>query len=202
VLASGSFWRKELLSWLRVPFEVEVSDFDEESVEIGEPGQLVVALALAKAEKVARQLKSGLVIGADTIIVVDGNVVGKPKDVEHAREILNQLNGCSHEVYTGVVVIEVETGKKLIESQKSVVWFKDLSDKKLEKYLGSKEWVGKAGAYQLIGKAKELVADVEGSVTGVVGLPLRKVAELLKKFGVEILVDVGKVIKEKTGFES
>lgn len=206
ILASGSEWRRELLGWLEIPFVVEESGFDERSVEESDPEALVGTLAVAKARAVAGRLNEGLVIGSDTVVALgeeeETEIIGKPKDLEEAREILEKLRGRAHKVYTGVAVVEVETGEIRVEVVESEVSFRDYSDKELEAYLESGESIGKAGAYQITGGASRLVEDVVGSVTSVVGLPLIETAALLEEFGVMIPVRVAQVIADKTGYLS
>ena len=214
ILASGSEWRKKLLSWLEIPFEVVVSGIDEKRVKVVEPAELVETLAQMKAEEVAGRLfqpRGGegrvVVIGADTVIVVRGKplgdikILGKPADDEQAWEILSSLRGKEHEVWTGVCLIDSEGNQKVI-SEKTGVTFRDYSDEELKRFMETNEWVGKAGAYQIMGEISKFVEKIEGSFTSIIGLPLVTVADLLKESGVEFGVDVKAVVKEKTGYES
>jgi septum formation protein len=221
VLASGSARRKELLSWLGIPFEVKVSGFDESGVTVDDPFILTTSLALAKAMTVVDVMKGELqgqssvekeiaprkveqvyVIGADTIVFFEGEVIGKPKNIDEARQFLLRLRGQQHQVYTGVAVVDLLTGEHKESSVVSEVSMKDYSDEMLEMYLSTSEPLGKAGGYRLLGKGKELVAQVNGSATNVSGLPLVKVAEILQELGIKIEVDVVKTIERKTGYSS
>jgi len=221
VLASKSPRREELLSWLGIPFEVRESGFDETGISSPDAKMLTSALAIAKAQTVAEKMKVELmpsvriekemvpqrveptfVLGADTVVFLEGETIGKPRDLDHAREILQKLRGKTHEVYTGVAIVDVLTNKQKAFSDKSLVTFRDFSDKELEDYIATSEPMGKAGAYMVVGKAKDLVAGIEGSVTNVVGLPLLRVAEMMGGLGIKIEVDVAKAIEEKTGYQS
>lgn len=221
ILASASERRKELLSWLGIPFEVRISGFDEDGFINEDVRMLVGGLAQAKAQVIVDQLKQELapmtklekeispprmeqtlVLGADTVVVVDGEVIGKPKDIDHAREILVKLRDRSHEVYCGVTLIDVLTGKVKTGVDESRVTFRDYSNQEIEDYLATSEPLGKAGAYMILGGARKLVDKVEGSITGVTGLPLYLVAQLLNEFGVAVKVDVAGTIRRKTGYNS
>lgn len=227
VLASGSAWRKELLSWLKIPFEVVVSDFDESKVKTKDPEELVATLAAEKALAVGKRLieRGGLiggsllkeqepvgdvaslvVIGADTVIafpdelVGDVIILGKPKDLDHSREILQRLRGAEHAVYTGVAVIDPDTHEQRVEVDRSVVRFRDFSSRELEEYLKTGESLGRAGAYQILGAAMKLVENIEGSITNVVGLPLARTVGMLEEMGVVVSVDVRQIVEAKTGY--
>ncbi|MFC1654083.1 Maf family protein [Patescibacteria group bacterium] len=207
VLASQSPWRKKLLSWLVVDFDVVVSDFDERSVEIKNPGELVEKLALEKAKVVAKTLGEGVVIGADTVIVVgdeihgDLRILGKPDDINHAREILSSLRGKTHQVYTGVAVVDVLDGKEAVEVDVTKMKFKEFSNEVLESYLETGDSMGKAGAYQFLKIAKNFVDGYEGSVTGVIGLPLGRLKRMLGEMGVDVGVNTEEIVMKEIGFK-
>lgn len=229
ILASKSYWRKELLSWLGLEFEVVESGFDEAKVGEQDPEKLAEVLAWQKAMKVAKKLGESsewknesqnhrvnrfaedmIVIGADTIVVIEGknvgeiNMLGKPKDVDHARVMLKQMSGSRVKVVTGVAVVEqkIQTAVKqsnriLTEVDVSWVEFKDMSEEIIEEYLASGESVGKAGAFGILGKAIEMIEGVEGSISGVIGLPLLKTMKMLEKVDVKVNADLNRVVKEK-----
>ncbi len=221
ILASGSERRRELLSWLGLPFEARESGFEEQGIAADDVHILVGTLALAKAETIVDQVKQEAfplaklekevdplriepiyVLGADTVVYLEGEVMGKPKDLDHAREILTKLRGKMHKVFTGVALVEALTGKQKTVTEESSVKFRDYSDVELENYLASSEPLGKAGAYMIQGLGKNLAQEVKGSMTNVIGLPLVRVVELLAEFGVKTAVDVGKTIERKTGYLS
>lgn len=202
ILASGSEWRAELLTWLGVEFEVMESGFDEGLVQADEAEELVASLAAAKARQVAKGVKEGVVVGGDTVVVVDGEVIGKPRDLDHAKEILLKLRGRDHRVLTGVAVIEVETGECRVEVEETRVKMSEFGEKELKAYLETGESMGTAGGYRITGGAERFVEDLEGSFTNVVGLPLVVVTELLEGMGVIVPVDPREVIMRRTKYSS
>ena len=202
VLASGSEWRKRLLVWMGLPFEVIVSNLDEDRVEGEEPEEMVARLAVNKAEEVVRNLSEndGLVIGADTVIVVDDEVVGKPVNERHAKDIMGKLEGREHRVLTGLCVVNALTNEKRVEVEETVVVMAKMNRDEIERYIKTKDWVGKAGAYQILGAITPYVMEVRDSVTNVIGMPLGLLAEMLNGFGVDVEVDVRRVIERETGY--
>jgi septum formation protein len=146
---------------------------------------LAADLALAKAREVAARLWAGVVLGADTLVVLDGRPFGKPASRDDARTMLAALRGRAHEVVTGVAVIEVETGRELGETVVSRVVMRDYPAAELEAYLDTPEPYDKAGAYAVQGAGGRLVARVEGCYTNVVGLPVTTTARLLRAVGLE-----------------
>ena len=184
ILASSSPQRQSLMQKLGVDFIVEPADFDEASVAIGNPRKLAQALALAKAQKVARRHSGALVIGADTIVNLGHEIFGKPRDAKHAREMLKKLNGRGHTVITGVAIYDADTHKFLTDAVETKVHFRPLSDLEIGAYVKSGEPFGKAGGYAIQGLAAFFVEKVEGDYFNVVGLPLERLAERLKEFGV------------------
>lgn len=212
ILASGSAWRNKLLEWLEIPFEVVVSDVDESIIDEKKPNLLVEKLAEMKAVRVFDQLSLDgngdelLVLGGDTVIVVDEKpvgdvkILGKPADDKEAWKTLQQLRGREHEVWSGVCLMSNNERKLL--SEKTVVHFHDYSDDELETFMQTNEWVGKAGAYQIMGEISRFVEKIDGSFTNIIGLPLVTIAGLLEENGVEIEVDVRQVIRDNTGYDS
>lgn len=187
VLASASPRRQELLANLGLHFEVKISDVDESLDEQIPPAQQVEQLAERKARAVAAQLKQGLVIGADTLVTLNNQVLGKPKDRQEAIEMIKQLQGRSHEVYTGLAVIDAATDKAVITHQATAVRFKSLTMEQIERYVDTGEPYDKAGAYAVQGKASVFIDSIRGCYFNVVGLPVAKLADVLKVFGVEII---------------
>lgn len=199
ILASQSEWRKKLLTLLQLPFEVLPSGVDESVYDVPEPEALVAMLAAAKARTVVGMLKEStertlgdertLVIGADTVVVHGGEIIGKPDGREDARRIISQLAGGTHEVITGVCVHELDTDEKLVEVEGSMVSFLPMSEEQVDAYLKAGDWQGKAGGYQLLRAIEKHVKDVEGSASNVIGLPLETVSQMLEEFGVGVGVD-------------
>jgi len=184
VLASASPRRRELLERLGIPFKVSVSKA-EENIDRGNltPEQLARELALLKAKDVARTLEDGLVIGADTIVVLDDEILGKPKSREEAGRMLHLLRGRSHQVITGLALVEAGGGRVQLTSEVTTVWFRRLDPGEVEWYLDTGEPMDKAGAYGIQGKGSILVDRIEGCYFNVVGLPLTRLYLMLKERG-------------------
>lgn len=180
VLASQSPRRLELLR--RIGFEPVVSpaNIDESVLPGEEPVEYVERLARAKAAAVAARHSSSLVVAADTTVDVDGEILGQPRDIDDARRMLKKLSGRTHRVHTAVAVYSADKGmqSKVVTSLVSVV---PMSDHLLEWYLASGEPMGKAGSYAVQGAGGVLVSKVQGSLSNVVGLPLRETARLLAR---------------------
>lgn len=188
VLASASPRRRELLSLLGISYRVRpTSDVDEDSFA-GPPRVLVTALARAKAQAVAeaeRREESGgvLVLGADTVIFHEGDVLGKPRDAADAREMLERLSGDVHEVFTGLAVAR-PCGRVDADVSVSRVVFRKLSARGIAEYVRAGEPLGKAGGYAIQGSGSGLLAALDGCYYNVVGLPLRLAARMLAAAGV------------------
>lgn len=177
ILASGSPRRRELLSLITDEFEVLVSGC-EEFVPEGTPAEKVPAiLAEQKALAVAKLRPEDTVIGSDTVVVLNGEIFGKPKDKEHARAMLKALSGKKHFVYTGVAVAEKGEVRSFV--QKTEVEFYELSDETIEKYIESLEPMDKAGSYGIQGKGSVLVKGISGDYFNVMGLPVAETARFL-----------------------
>ena len=183
VLASTSPRRRELLS--RLGLEVEVAPPSvSETVQAGEgPNEMVKRLALSKARSVAGSLERGLVVGADSVVVLDGRILGKPADPEQAREMLRSLRGREHRVVTGVAVADASGSQVHVSSQVSTVTMRQYSDDEVDSYVASGEPMDKAGAYAIQDPAFRPAQRLEGCYTNVVGLPACLLVELLKEAG-------------------
>ena len=182
VLASSSPRRRDLMTGLDIPFETEVPGVDEEaSGEFVE--DTVKRLALAKAKAVALQRPGRLVVGADTMVVSDGEALGKPRDTAQAVEMLQRLRGRPHRVVTGVAVVDGSTDASLVDICESAVEMRDYSDQEIEGYVATAQSMDKAGAYGIQDKDFNPVSRVDGCRSNVVGLPLCTLANLLKGLG-------------------
>ncbi len=182
VLASSSPRRRDLMTGLDIPFETEVPGVDEEaSGEFVE--DTVKRLALAKAKAVALQRPGRLVVGADTMVVSDGEALGKPRDTAQAVEMLQRLRGRQHRVVTGVAVVDGSTDASLVDICESAVEMRDYSDQEIEGYVATAQSMDKAGAYGIQDKDFNPVSRVDGCRSNVVGLPLCTLANLLKGLG-------------------
>ena len=179
VLASQSPRRKSLLEELGHDVVVDVSDFDEKSVVISDVKDLVVELALKKAEVVAPRHPCSIIVAADTLVCFEGKEIGQQETDSDAREVIKKLMGKTHEVFTGVCIICAD-GKVLQDYDKSEVTLKNVSDSVLDEYIKSGKYKGKAGAYSIRNPEFELfIEKIEGSETNIVGLPIEKVKEML-----------------------
>ncbi|WP_378953130.1 Maf family protein [Pelosinus sp. sgz500959] len=186
ILASASPRRQELLRQVGCNFTVRISDVVEDNHQDLLPQELAVFHAKAKAVDIS--LKSSVddvIIGADTIVVLDGKVYGKPIDIDDARCILTHLSGKEHQVITGIAV--VKAGKAWTDFVVTTVKFGNLTSETIEKYLATGEPLDKAGAYGIQGIGVLLVEEIKGCYNNVVGLPLYKLSDVLMKAGVPLL---------------
>jgi septum formation protein len=183
VLASASPRRLDLLRQIGlVPDAIEAAELDETPRSDETPRQLALRLAEAKAAHVAARTPQAYVLGADTVVAVGRRVLPKAVDADDVRRCLTLLSGRAHRVLTGVAVVAPDgrTRSRLVESR---VHFKRLSDTDIEAYLACGEGIGKAGGYAIQGRAGALVISLQGSYSGVVGLPLYETANLLAGLG-------------------
>jgi septum formation protein len=187
VLASSSPRRKELLKQIGLDFDVIPSSVPEKWEENSPPRDVTRKLAMDKAADVAAGLSSGIVIGADTIVLLKGRILGKPKDPDDAFKILSQLSGNFHEVITAVALIEAETGRPVTFDATTRVFFREITKRELHAYIATGEPMDKAGAYGIQGKGILFVRRIEGCYTNVVGLPITDLAEKLSALGVRVL---------------
>jgi septum formation protein len=191
LLASSSPRRQELIRTLGIPFEIKASEADETVDEGMNPEEIVTALAWRKARTVLNQLdksvQRGVVLGADTIVVLDGEVLGKPADPEDAFRMLNRLQGNTHEVYSGVTLIDAESGHTLSGYRRTAVTMKRMDKTVIRRYIETGEPADKAGAYAIQGLGATLVEKIDGDYFNVVGLPLALLSDLLLEMGIAVL---------------
>lgn len=181
VLASNSPRRIALLKLLGYYFEVIPHEIDECIYSDVSPTELVQNLAFLKANDVARKVENAIVIGADTIVLHDMCVLGKPKDTIDARRILSKLCNSEHDIISGVCIIDVPSKKKLLRIERTHIKMKNISEKEIEKYVSTGEPIDKAGAYAIQGEGGKFIEKIDGSYSNVVGLPLEAVQEMLNK---------------------
>ena len=178
VLASSSPRRTELLNRAGWPHEVVVAGIDETVRAKEDPATYVKRLARSKAEAVAERLEpGGFVLGADTTVVIDNQILGQPLDDADARRMLKLLNGKWHEVLTGVALLKVG-GQTRVDHETTRVRFAEMSESEIDWYVASGEPVGKAGAYGIQGKAALFIEEIEGDYFNIMGLPIRLVYKL------------------------
>jgi len=188
ILASNSPRRKELLRQIGVAFLSDPADVDERVLPGETPEGYAVRVALDKARVAAARAGTGIVIAADTIVVRGGTVLGKPVDAADAVRMLSMLAGGMHEVMTGVAVMDATTGKLLTRVAVTRVWFRSLTPEEVAAYVSTNEPLDKAGAYGIQEKGALLVEKIEGCYFNVVGLPLSILREMLKEFGIDLML--------------
>lgn len=185
ILASASPRRKELLEKAGLKFKVVDSNFEEKNDWNLPPHPLAQKLSLEKAKAVYKNYKDSIVIAADTIVVCDGKILGKPKDGKEAEKMLKFLSGKSHLIITGFTIISNDLGKPITKSQETRVWMKKISKTQIDSYMKTREPFDKAGAYAIQGKAKKFIEKVEGDLLNAIGLPLNSLMFELKKLGIK-----------------
>ncbi len=184
ILASRSPRRRYLLEQAGLSFSVIPSSIDETSIPISSPETYVRVLSEAKAHNVSEKYPGKWVIGADTIVLKDQTILGKPGSIAEARTMLKQLSGRTHQVFTGYSICCKVKNRQFSETIKTEVLFKNLTDPEIEWYIHTTEPFDKAGAYAIQGLGTFLVKSINGSYTNVVGLPVCEVIEFLIKEGV------------------
>jgi septum formation protein len=179
VLASQSPRRKELLEVLGLPFSIVLPEVDESPREGESPETYVVRVARDKALNVASRVKVSVVLSADTVVTIDGEILGKPRDAADAMAMLQKLSGRQHTVLTAVCVIDQLKGRTREGLERTRVWFRQMSDREIEDYIQRENLLDKAGAYAIQGFASVFIPKISGSYSNVMGLPLTLVYELL-----------------------
>jgi len=185
ILASASPRRRELLQQIGIHATVQAVDVDETKKPDESVNEYVERLAMEKAQRGFDVIQNDYllpVLGSDTIVEIDGDVLGKPENRRHAKEILMRLSDQQHEVHTSVAIVTVD--KKVIATSSSHVQFKKLEAAEIDNYLATGEADDKAGAYAIQGIAAQFVKNINGSFSGVMGLPLYETVELLKQCGI------------------
>ncbi len=184
VLASASPRRRELLAALGVPFEVDPADVDEDSTK-QDPVRLAESLALVKARAVARRRPGDVVVGSDTVVALDGRLLGKPAGPTEARAMLHALRDRAHEVVTGVAVVVAGRGIEAVTHQRTSVVMRDYTDAEREAFIARGEPFDKAGGYAIQDVEFRPVARIEGCECAVIGLPLWTLRRLLSEAGLD-----------------
>ncbi|MDO8481627.1 MAG: Maf family protein [bacterium] len=187
ILASSSPRRKELLEQAGIIFTVEHSDYEEDLDLKMRPRTLAKYLALGKARAIASRHKEGIVIGADTIVVCDGRVIGKPVDARDARVILALLSGRGHEVITGFAIVDSKTKSFITRSVVTKVWFRKLASQEIDEYVKTGEPLEAAGAYRIQKGGARFVKRIEGDFSNIVGLHVKNLIRELGRFNVKVM---------------
>ena len=181
-LASKSPRRAEILQAVGWPFEIMLAGIDEARRPSEAADNYVKRLAREKAMAIMDRIDAGLVLGADTVVVVDGEILGQPKNEEDARRMLKLLSGKWHEVLTGVALIRAGEGfDSAVEYQRTRVKFAEISDEEINSYVATGEPMDKAGAYAIQGRAALFIEAIEGDYFNIVGLPIRLIYEMREK---------------------
>lgn len=193
ILASSSPRRRELMGRLGLDFEILVPDVAEEVLPGERPEEHVGRLAAEKARAVSAGNPGAVVIAADTVVVLDGDIIGKPVDAEDACRLLGRLSGRTHTVYTGVSVISGPQEAARVEVVSSGVTISALDESEIREYVATGEPLDKAGAYAVQGKGGRFVTTVDGSLTNVIGLPLKETHALLAAAGCPSVLPDGRL---------
>ncbi len=191
ILASSSPRRQEILKLLNIPFQVIIPDYKEEIPQDVQKDKVPEYLATKKIDAVARSISSGLeipwILGADTMISLDDQLIGKPKDAEDAICILKKLQGKTHKVITGLALYNGSLHFVSTKSSTTYVTFAPMSDEEIEWYVNTGDWHGAAGGYRIQGLAQCFITKIEGNNSNVVGLPIFELYDMLKEQGYSII---------------
>ena len=187
ILASNSPRRREILGKF-INFEAVTAKVEEDNVFYKSPQTLVMALAFEKANSVAAKHEDAIVIGADTVVEIEGEILGKPKSRDDAKRMMKRLSGKPHKVITGFAIIDLSSDKKYMDYEVTEVTFKDISADEIENYLNKAKYMDKAGAYGIQDDAALFVDKIKGDYLNIVGFPISKIYTVLKdKFDLSLL---------------
>jgi len=198
ILASSSPRRREIFALLGLPFDVIEPAFDERVSADRSIRDEVLALALGKARSVALAHPDAIVIGSDTMIALGGEKFGKPSDRNDARRMLLAFSGKTHEIFTGVAIIDRAGGAGLETVEQVDVDMRRLSVADIDGYLACGESMDKAGAYSIQGQGAELITAIRGDYLAAVGMPLKAIAEYFTDHGVSLSLNVGQLYRDKS----
>ena len=197
LLASTSPRRRELLELLGLPFRIVPPTFEETLSPNLPPSEQTRQLARDKAQSVANHHPKDLVIGSDTVIEIEGKLLGKPENMQEAKGMLRHLRGRCHQVHTGVAIIQQATHMSIDFVETAQVWIKPFDETTLQSYLDIEESLGKAGAYSIQGKGAQLIEKIEGDYPTIVGLPLWRTAKVLEEQGIVLPTSVEDIYRLK-----
>ncbi|MHA1490992.1 MAG: Maf family protein [Promethearchaeota archaeon] len=194
ILASKSIDRSEIFKRSKIPFEIFVTNVDEEKfkTKYSNPIELVKELAKAKAKSAQKsfstKIKEAIIVAADTVVEFNGEIIGKAKDEQQAFLILKKLAGNTHHLITGIAITKTNSRKIIIDHDITSVKFLNLTNEEILSYINSDEWKGRAGAYSMREKASIFIESIEGSSSNVIGLPMHKIYKILKfEFNLNLL---------------
>lgn len=187
ILASTSPRRKELFSITGLDFEVVASDYEEDMTLDMPPHELAKTLSRGKAEAVVKDCPNHIIIGADTFIALEDQVLGKPHTAEKAKEMLEMISGKKLSLFTGYTVIDSKSGEAISEAIETMTQIKKLTESEIDNYIATGEPLDRAGAFAIQELGALIVERVEGDYLAAVGLPLYPLMQTLKKFGISVL---------------
>jgi len=187
VLASASLRRKQLLEQIGLQFEVTPNNSTEVNDSSSDPKKLAKSISLKKALSVAPKYRNAVIIAADTFGILEGKMLGKPKNADEAREMLTTMSGKSHAVVTGFTILDADSGRTVSKAVETKVWFRELTVGEIDTYVSCGEPMGKAGAYAIQGLGAVLIEQIEGDYFNVMGLPLSALVESLREFDIRVL---------------
>lgn len=197
LLASTSPRRRELLGLLGLPFRIIPPTCKEKLSPSLSPIEQTRQLAWDKAQSVANQHPQDLVIGSDTVIEIEGRLLGKPENMQKAESMLRRLRGRCHQVHTGVAVMQRDTNISIDFVETALVWIKPFDETTLASYLATEESLGKAGSYSIQGEGAQLIDKIEGDYPTIVGLPLWRTAKVLAQQGVVLPNSIEEIYRLK-----
>ena len=192
ILASNSKRRHEILALCGIKHKVVASNAVEYMTVSRLPEQVAMINARIKAEAVAKKFKSGYVIGADTVVLLGKEIIGKPKNAKHAKKMLKEMSGKTISVYTGLCVIDIKKEKLISDYEKSLVTVKKLKTKEIPAYFKLLGPYDKAGGFSIEGVGSFIFDDIKGSYFNVLGLPTARLKEMFCKLGIDILKEIGR----------
>lgn len=198
ILASTSPRRRQILTLLGLPFEVIAPGFEELPSSNRPVEDEVMEFAAGKAESVARDNPKSIVVGSDTMILLDKKKIGKPNGIADAKQILRSLSGQTHRIFTSVAIVDSLGGPGLKIVEEVSVKMRDLSEKEIADYLSYNESLDKAGAYSIQGRGRALIESIDGDYLAAVGLPLKPIADYLKSRGISVPPNVEKLYSDKS----
>jgi nucleoside triphosphate pyrophosphatase len=198
LLASTSPRRREILALLGLPFEVIAPQFDELPLSDQPIREEVLDFAVGKALSAASDHPKSMVVGSDTMILIDATKIGKPAGIADAKQMLRLLSGKTHRIFTSVAILDDLGGPGLRMVEEVSVKMHDYSMQEIEHYLSCGESLDKAGAYSIQGQGRNLIASIRGDYLAAVGLPLKPIADYLKSRGISVPSDVGKLYSDKS----
>jgi septum formation protein len=200
ILASTSPRRRQILALLGLPFAVIAPELNEIALPERAIEDEVLEFAVGKAASVVRNNPQSMVIGSDTMILLEGEKIGKPDGRDDAKRMLRLLSGRTHRIFTSVAILDDGGGPGLKTVEEVSVKMRDYANEEVERYLSSNESIDKAGAYSIQGQGRALIESIRGDYLAAVGLPLKPIADYLTSRGIKVPVDIEKLYAEKAFF--